>query len=518
LNSNSNSNSNSNNRHNYILFDPKDLLTNKKRQENQFVLPFSLGDGLEVKLSDVTEEDEQPQEEEKEVECFSPTSVLSNDNQAEEKAQIQAEIHSSKDLIVEDVRKKVIQEICTTEKTYVSCIRTLYASYIVPLEETSHPIIQDAQIAVFFNNLRQLVMLNSKLLNDLTEILKQREEKIKKDRVFKGHLLTKTIALQVEGVGEMFCRYAPLFKLYSGYAKDYEDVARLLVGYKKDTRLGFAAFLEKCQKRSNCEKSFESLLILPIQRIPRYKLLLERLLRHTPNGHFDKVYLTEAVSRVAFATSLINETVRRQENLEMLLQTQMQFMGQMSLFNPERSLVKSGKLTKISTKKQEQVVLHLFNDILLYSAIVSLTGGYRIRRVVHLNSRAVHVSDQVPLTHTALLIASKNLKHDCGFVVASKEKTFILFTSTSEEKKEWVNCLQKTITDSQAKFSINPISANNKSTSHEISGGTKGPSDLLLVQETPSDAAALWVPDAVAGACTICHAGFKLYFRRHHCR
>ncbi|KAJ0410642.1 hypothetical protein ATCC90586_009123 [Pythium insidiosum] len=77
------------------------------------------------------------------------------------------------------LRNQVIAEICSTERTYVRDIRTLHDYYIVPLEDNKHPIMEDAQIAVFFNNLRQLVMLNSKLLNDLLDIVDKRTKVLK---------------------------------------------------------------------------------------------------------------------------------------------------------------------------------------------------------------------------------------------------------------------------------------------------------------------------------------------------
>lgn len=40
-------------------------------------------------------------------------------------------------------------------------------------------------------------------------------------------------------------------------------------------------FISKHEKRPEVSTSFQSLLIVPIQRIPRYKLLLQEVLNHT---------------------------------------------------------------------------------------------------------------------------------------------------------------------------------------------------------------------------------------------
>ncbi|TYZ63933.1 hypothetical protein PybrP1_002899 [[Pythium] brassicae (nom. inval.)] len=407
------------------------------------------------------------------------------------------------------VRLQVIEEIWATEQAYVRDICTLHDFYIVPLEDNKHPIMEDAQIAVFFNNLRQLVMLNSKLLNDLTDIVERRVNsasgaragalsglsRLKPPSRRASNCSSTSPVAAAEGVGAVFCRYAPLFKLYAGYAKDFETVAELLRHYAEDARLGFAAFLASCRARSGSPKGFESLLIMPIQRIPRYKLLLERVLAHTRAGHRDATFVSEAVRGVSFAASFINETVRRQENLETVLQTQRQFGGQLALFTRDRRLVKAGKLVKMSTKRQEEVMLHLFNDILLYSGVL-ITGGYRIRRVVHLASKAAGVRCDLPATYDAL-VETKSLGADCGFLITSLEKTFVLFAATPAARTEWVDAIRDAIRDAQQLAAA------------DRDGGAG---------EGPADAAALWVPDAVVGSCTICQSAFKVYFRRHHCR
>jgi FYVE/RhoGEF/PH domain-containing protein 3 len=52
---------------------------------------------------------------------------------------------------------------------------------------------------------------------------------------------------------------------------------------------------------------------MPIQRIPRYKLLLTELLKHTPEEHPDFEDLEAAVKLVSSVVGAINEDIKRQE-------------------------------------------------------------------------------------------------------------------------------------------------------------------------------------------------------------
>ncbi|KAL3661329.1 hypothetical protein V7S43_013534 [Phytophthora oleae] len=95
---------------------------------------------------------------------------------------------------------------------------------------------------------------------------------------------------------------------------------------------------------------------------------------------------------------------------------------------------------------------------------------------------------------------------DCGFVITSREKTFILYTETPEDQREWVDAISGAVKEAQEKKKAEGDAAD-------------GDDNALESCEGPADAAALWVPDEVAEDCAICKASFRKYYRRkHHCR
>lgn len=77
----------------------------------------------------------------------------------------------------------------------------LYNHFITPLLKQNHFEIvkQDANLAVFCNDIQQLLLLHSKLLKDLL----------------------------YESIGTLFSRYGPLFCLYASYAKHFQYVTKL---------------------------------------------------------------------------------------------------------------------------------------------------------------------------------------------------------------------------------------------------------------------------------------------------
>ena len=67
------------------------------------------------------------------------------------------------------------------------------------------------------------------------------------------------------------CRYVPFFKLYGGYSAGYMKAIETIALVSKSNE-AFAEWLAACNRAS--KSTLPSLLILPVQRVPRYKLLV----------------------------------------------------------------------------------------------------------------------------------------------------------------------------------------------------------------------------------------------------
>lgn len=69
------------------------------------------------------------------------------------------------------------------------------------------------------------------------------------------------------------------------------------------------------------------MLIQPVQRVPRYRLLLAELLKCTPETHPDYEPCEKALLKIEDVAIHVNESVRAKENQEKLLQIQESFSG-----------------------------------------------------------------------------------------------------------------------------------------------------------------------------------------------
>ena len=124
----------------------------------------------------------------------------------------------------------------------------------------------------------------------------------------------------------------PFFKLYYDYVNNYSLAQDRLTYFAKKSRKldsflreqeilsksGALTLEERAELLKSASSSatghqgqgfpaLQALLITPVQRIPRYMLLLKSLIKHTESGHPDCQLLAEALCSVQKATARINE-------------------------------------------------------------------------------------------------------------------------------------------------------------------------------------------------------------------
>jgi hypothetical protein len=109
-----------------------------------------------------------------------------------------------------------------------------------------------------------------------------------------------------------------------------------------------------------------SLLIAPIQRIPRYVLLLQDLLKATPEYHVEYAGLCKAVNKLKETADAINTKAREAEQMAKVYEIQSQLIGENvpNLVRPHRRFIREGDLRVIGETSVTRLVL-LFNDLLV---------------------------------------------------------------------------------------------------------------------------------------------------------
>lgn len=124
--------------------------------------------------------------------------------------------------------------------------------------------------------------------------------------------------------------------------------------------------------------ALDSLLIKPIQKFPKYELLLQRLIKHTDIAHPDHSLLLSAQREVHEQLLKINCTEREALELEQLREIEGLIEGLIELVAADRQYLRHDLVSMAAgggTRKER--ALFLFSDLLLVTSIKRKSGTIR---------------------------------------------------------------------------------------------------------------------------------------------
>ncbi|KYQ90426.1 RhoGEF domain-containing protein [Tieghemostelium lacteum] len=190
-------------------------------------------------------------------------------------------------------RRGVALEILKTEESYVANLRVLLQDYLIPLkaESNNHPSLID-NVKTLYNNIEVILNMNNMLLMKL------------KERMSKPWHYQQLY-------GDIFFKMSDLLKCYIAYVNLYNRTLNTLNDFTKITALNeiiSSTFIKTRQQ-------LRDLVIIPVQRIPRYVLLLEELVKVTENSHPDHILLVQSLTKMQSIADHVNEKRRDFENV-----------------------------------------------------------------------------------------------------------------------------------------------------------------------------------------------------------
>ncbi|XP_046861391.1 FYVE, RhoGEF and PH domain-containing protein 4-like [Xenia sp. Carnegie-2017] len=313
----------------------------------------------------------------------------------------------------EKKRRRIVDEIFSSEQSYQEHVHLITSMFLSPLRELS--VLPEHVLNVIFSNIEAIQSVNRELL----------------------------VHMETMGIGDAFLALAPFLKLYSTYANNFENALNTIKEWERKSPK-FASF-KKQQENLDDAKGLKlnALLITPIQRIPRYKMLLENLLWKTPEDHDDFSKLKEAVDQISKMALDINENIRQHENFQKILSIQNSFSRESApkLLAPGRVFIKEGTLLKVGKRgwrSAREKNFFLFSDILIYAKRTNdkdCNRPFTCLKVFPLHECKVH----------EVLGDGNTREGGALFSIEFKSKSLLLFSKSQGEAKSWLNEIRKTI-------------------------------------------------------------------------
>jgi len=214
----------------------------------------------------------------------------------------------------------IFQELVSTEVSYLKSLELLNTNYYVPLKSDSKGLSEE-DVYGMFSNLDFLISFHRSFLDSLQKALAAWSDN--------------------SCVGDMLLCICPKLKLYHHYVVNHDNALRIFT--KGQEVKAFKKFVDGLDYSAALGGlCFESLLICPIQRVPRYVLLIQDLLKHTPSVHPDFISLSKSYDLLHDLAGLLNAEKRKNEILEKLRHIQEKiegFVGDLTAFETSRDFV-----------------------------------------------------------------------------------------------------------------------------------------------------------------------------------
>lgn len=238
----------------------------------------------------------------------------------------------------EAYRARVAGEILQTEQLYVDNLNVLVQTFLLPLKDS-----QDVLgVSHIYAEIEVILAFSTLLLEDLKPIIAAWDHR--------------------SCIGEIFLRTCAYMKVYTQYVKDYSLFITALLKAQKSSK--FQAALKACTiDVETGVQPFESYLIMPVQRIPRYEMLLKDLHKHTGLDHPDYGKLGSAYQQIKEVALYVNEQKRDFENLMRVIELEKAITEDIRLLEPHRRVVVERDLLALPQEEPRKAIL--FNDLLV---------------------------------------------------------------------------------------------------------------------------------------------------------
>ncbi|XP_025781921.1 FYVE, RhoGEF and PH domain-containing protein 2 [Puma concolor] len=292
-------------------------------------------------------------------------------------------------------------------------------------------------------------------------------------------------------IGDVIQKLAPFLKMYSEYVKNFERAAELLATWT-DKSAPFQEVITRIQSsEASGSLTLQHHMLEPVQRIPRYELLLKEYIQKLPAQAPDRADAQKALDMIFSAAQHSNSAITEMERLQDLWEVYQRLGLEDDIVDPSNTLLREGPVLKISFRRSDPMerYLFLFNNMLLYCVpkVIQVGAHFQVRTRIDVAGMKVRELTDAEFPHS--------------FLVSGKQRTLELQARSQEEMISWMQVAR----GSQGEARRGSRSAH--------------PTAQQLQSEELGLRAPQWVRDKMVTMCMRCKEPFNaLTRRRHHCR
>jgi pentatricopeptide repeat protein len=209
-------------------------------------------------------------------------------------------------------RRLFLAEVISTERSYIADIQGFYDVLVKPLAQKWNPSVVSEASPVF----QSLESATSTILTVAKALLREMQE-------------AEANGEFAATIGTIFATWSPMLKSYSDFITMHSSVAeeyRTLQTSKKFRNLVSSLLAKKEQQEKLRNLTFEDLLIMPIQRVPRYEMLLHNILKESSPSEPGYDALKIGLSAIKKTANHLNQSISRKEAQDQVAAIQKQLV------------------------------------------------------------------------------------------------------------------------------------------------------------------------------------------------
>ncbi|KAM6999219.1 rho guanine nucleotide exchange factor 11 [Passerculus sandwichensis] len=345
-------------------------------------------------------------------------------------------------------RQEVINELFVTELSHLRILRVLDLLFFQRLRREQ--LLSREELGLLFPNLPDLIDVHSSLWDSMRRLREEQGPII-------GDIGDLMLARFEGAAKEEFQRVAAAFC-------SSQSIALELIRTKQRKESRFQLFMQEAESNPQCRRlQLKDLLIAEMQRLTKYPLLLENVIKCTPGGSAEQQKLLRARDHSRDVLRAVNEAVRRAENRQRLQEHQRRLdtSALERTSNPLAAEFRNLDLTShrmihegpLSWRvgKDKSVELH----VLLLEELLVLLQRQDERWLLKCHSRGglgvtpdTKQSFSPVLKLSSLLVRSVATDKRALFIICTSElgpQIYELVALTSSEKNTWMQLLEQAV-------------------------------------------------------------------------
>lgn len=344
-------------------------------------------------------------------------------------------------------RQEVINELFVTEASHLRTLRVLDLIFYQRMKKEN--LMPREELARLFPNLPELIEIH----NSWCEAMKKLREEGPIIRDISDLMLARfdgPAREELQQVAAQFC--------------SYQSVALELIRTKQRKESRFQLFMQEAESHPQCRRlQLRDLIVSEMQRLTKYPLLLENIIKHTEGGTSEHEKLCRARDQCREILKFVNEAVKQTENRHRLegYQKRLDATALERASNPLAAEFKSLDLTTRKMIHEGPLTWRISKDktldlqVLLLEDLVVLLQRQEERLLLKCHSKtAVGSSDSKQtfspvLKLNAVLIRSVATDKRAFFIICTSElgppQIYELVALTSSDKNIWMELLEEAV-------------------------------------------------------------------------